>query len=69
MVWKRSCVDLSPRARGSAPPSEIEKLIVLFKRRIVVVVVVVVEDVLGECAHKKIFSHKKTFFLLNYNKG
>jgi hypothetical protein len=39
----------------------------LFIRRIVVVVVV--EVILGEHAHKKIFSHKKKYSLLNNNKG
>jgi hypothetical protein len=41
----------------------------LFSRRIVVVVIVVVEDGLGEHAHKKLFSHKKKFSLLDDNKG
>jgi hypothetical protein len=37
----------------------------LFRRRIVVVVV----DGIGERAHKKLFSHKKTNSLFNGNKG
>ena len=31
--------------------------------------VVVVEDDLGECAKKKLFSHKNFFLLLDDNKG
>jgi hypothetical protein len=38
----------------------------MFKRRIEVVVV---EDILGERAKKKHFSHKKNFLLLDDNKG
>jgi hypothetical protein len=43
----------------------------LFRRRIVVVFVigVVVVDGLGECALKKLFSHKKKISLLDDNKG
>ena len=42
----------------------------MFRRRIGgVVVFVVVEDSLGECAKKKLFSHKKKILFLNDNKG
>ena len=40
----------------------------MFRRRIGGVVVVV-EDGLGECAKKKLFSHKKKISLLVDNKG
>ena len=42
----------------------------MFRRRIGgVVVVFVVEDNIGECAKKKLFSHKKKISLLNDNKA
>jgi hypothetical protein len=41
----------------------------MFRRRIGGVVVVVVEDVLGECAKKRLFSHKRKISLLDDKKG